>query len=95
MSYSSKSEHPADLIPNPCKIPAGRLGAVGCVSDPSCAGEGRAGRPAPAEGCVCVGAQKGSRSACVVFSAVVRAESSMDELEPIVASFALGSSCCG
>lgn len=39
--------------------------------------------------------QKGSSSACAVFSAVVRAESSVDELELIVASFALGSSSCG
>lgn len=100
-------QHPADLISRislstlltlsrtpcvHCEIPAARLGAVGSVTDPSCAGEGQAdlhlGRH------MFVVAHKGSSLACDVFSAVVETESSMDELELIVASFALGSSCC-
>lgn len=72
MSYSSKSEHPADLIPNSAwalQNARARRGAVGSVTDPSCAWGGQAGLHLGR--CVFVGAQKGSSLACDVFSVVV------------------------
>lgn len=86
------------LSQTPCgyyKIPAARQGAVGSATDPSCAGEGQADLHL-GEAHVS-GSTQGKQFSMWydVFSAVVEAESSMDELELIVASFALGSSCCG
>lgn len=74
MSYSSKPEQPADLIPAPVwalQIPAARLGTVGAVPAHSCAGEGQADLHLGT--CLCVEAQKGSSSAFfwTVFSTVV------------------------
>lgn len=71
MSYSRKSEHPADLIPNSvgiAKYQQPDWGLWDLLLTQLCwAGQAdlHLGR------CVFVGAQKGSSSACDVFSAVV------------------------
>lgn len=72
MSYSSKCEHPADLIPNPCtgiaKPQQPDWGLWDVLVTQLCWG-GQA--ELHLQRSVFVGAQKGSRSACDVFSAVV------------------------